>query len=857
MSTLHSTGVLRIRPALAFGLLALGLCGVAARIVAAQSPNARSLPPELAPLVVEHSEETPEPLVEREHAERPPEEIVLTALDYAEPPLPDLLDRHGEVLATSVRGHTVEASPYHLWLVHTPDAILAGLADVLAEHAPRDLEQRLLGTDEYGWRSVETWQLEPAEARALAAWIEAGGPTRYPDMGPLPGLVLEACRPVEGEGEVFFRLRWNPRLLLSAETRRRMDRDLFDDKQVSASSWVRSLSEHLWDLLAGPRERALLARSTAGESVPEGYELVPPPSELARLLADRLPAKPSWRVSTSVPQWQIATSQREWVFEGLVHSRYEKICQSLPIESVEAVRAFLAREHVSGFQIWLRPTSERAYPQSRYALLGRVGWRTDDLTRRHGRWGLEHAAEAVLLRLGLDRTGAIDSFARKVLVRARADDQEYYGSHRLGEAVPRVVTTIDARLQERLSLALERIEEENSTSLTMGIVVDLETRDVLALDWRDPYELGIYAPVQHGFTPGSTFKVVTMALALDAGVVSPDERFDVGTGAFLVPGTRRVVGEAEGFAKGVITASECLARSSNAGMIQIGLMLSPKTWIERTAALGYGLPSGGDLISEGMSGFKGTIGEISRGPTDNIWARARSHTSVCFGDSMSINMLQHVTAIAAIVSDGQVRPLRFVDAVEDGTSRVELPPSEGPRVLKPATSVKVHQMMQLGATEGTGKRIPRPKDLVLATKTGTYEKLAGDVSYHVLGRALAEARASGEAWNGGEAYRRYRGNWDGRRSAYTSSIVAVGNVEGSSRRVLVFMLAEDPLGEEHFGSYVTGDAAVEVLCSALGYDDREARTLAVHDDGRPRLAGVPVPTADELPERPWEGVGRP
>jgi hypothetical protein len=112
-------------------------------------------------------------------------------------------------------------------------------------------------------------------------------------------------------------------------------------------------------------------------------------------------------------------------------------------------------------------------------------------------------------------------------------------------------------------------------------------------------------------------------------------------------------------------------------------------------------------------------------------------------------------------------------------------------------------------------------------------------------------------WNGGEAYREHRGDWDGRRSAYTSSIVAVGNLEGSDRRVLVFMLAEDPLGEEHFGSYVTGDAAVEVLASALGFDDREAERLTVLEDGRPRMSGVYVPTAEELPERPWEAVGRP
>ena len=850
MSGWRTSSLLPQRSMMVFAFIAFGLVAIAFKIVATQEelvPGASS-PVHAASFVR-------------------PQHISIDALEYAEPPLFELAARDGSTLAHSVRGYALEASPYHLWLVHTPARIVAGLADVLGELTPDDLDRALLRTDEFGWRSVDTLPLTRAEADAISAWIAAGGPRAFDDVGPLPGLIVEAYTPAEGEAleSPRYQLRWSPRLLLSEHTRARLDADPLDDDRISAATWARALSRKLWELLEGPRDRALAAWSSANDTPPPGWQLVPPKTGLAKLLDGIVEPKPTWRVSATVPQWQLAESRSEWVFAHLVGCRYTELVEHLPVELVPRVRAFLADEHVGAFQMWLRPTARRSYPATRLGVLGRVGWIDGDFERRHGLWGLEYAAEVALLGEGLPASGTHDRFDRDAFVRSRKKNQEYYRDHGAGDDPPRAVATIDPAIQARMGDALARLEAEHDTSLTMGIVIDLDTRDVLALDWRDPYEFGLIAPFQHSFTPGSTFKLVTMALALEHTSVRPGTTFDVGYGHYRVPGTSRVVGEAEGFATGTISAAMCLAKSSNAGMVQIGHEVPVPVWKQETTRLGYGLAADAPLLPNAWYNPSGIIGERASANDKNVWSKTRSHTSVAFGDSMSTTMVQHVTALCALVHDGELRPLRWLDRLEDGGVVVELEPSVGPRVVSERTVADLRSMMRLGAREGTGRRLARPDGLVLETKTGTYEKLVkGDVSYHAMGadlaRARERAREEGEepAWDSNDAHRRLRGQWVGAKQGYTSSIVVVGHLESDpTRRVLAYVVAEDPRGEARFGSDVTGITAVELVAYALGVDDAEERRRSLVADGRaPRLEAFAVPAVEDLSERPWEEVGR-
>src|SRR4029079_7378541 len=152
---------------------------------------------------------------------------------------------------------------------------------------------------------------------------------------------------------------------------------------------------------------------------------------------------------------------------------------------------------------------------------------------------------------------------------------------------PRVVTTIEIGLQRALRAAIQKTMAVNDPALVMAIAIDVETGDVLAVDAVDQYEMGGFLPTVHTYTPGSTMKVVTMASALQEGVVSPDDTFDAGHGHFVFDG--RPIHEAEGAKdKGVVTAAEGLAYSINAVLVQIGTRMSDTAMRGHLVDLGYG-----------------------------------------------------------------------------------------------------------------------------------------------------------------------------------------------------------------------------------------------------------------------------
>jgi cell division protein FtsI (penicillin-binding protein 3) len=439
---------------------------------------------------------------------------------------------------------------------------------------------------------------------------------------------------------------------------------------------------------------------------------------------------------------------------------------------------------------------------------------------------------------------------------------------------PAVVrTTLDLDLSRRTHAFLEELTAKHNAGLAMAVVLDLKTRDVLALEWVDPYEFHAFAPLVHQFTPGSTFKLVTMGAALDGGYVRPETVFDVGSGGVWTlynnpdgTGRRRVIHEAEGFASGLQTAAQCLARSSNSGMVQIGLRVPVERWKSFTAALGYGTPAMPGLLASWMANPKGQIGEA---PNDGKeWAKLRSHTSVSFGDSISTNLLQHAQALAALIGGGEFLPLNLVAELELNGQRYAPVPPAPERVVSAQTSERLRAMMRLGAEHGTGKDLERPRGLELMTKTGTTHKLFGDVCWHRFGQRWNEARAEQEAareagrepkpFDSGKVHRELRGQFRGNRPCYVSSIAVAGRAPGSDREVLVLVVVDDPHGKDRFGSKVAGPTAVNILCAALGWEapqlngaPRSPAGLVLSDSQVLALDAEPWAAAPDDAYQPW------
>ncbi len=782
--------------------------------------------------------------------------IRATLGNYKEAPRYSIVDAHGVELALSVRRHALEASPFNMWLRHTPErifeALTAALAPELGEEAIERAFAKSFGADAAGEVRVERWPLTHTEALALSDWIANGGPAENGrtlpgfDVVRLKGLAPEREAELGLSGAVFC-LVWKPRVGLSLTTRAAFA-DL-EEKKGAASRWTHLIGNRLYRLFEGPRLREIAANRAVFDAEPDPERRVVPgyftrrgdlqrPPETVRAVARRVRAL--FGVEEQVKHdddWIFTGSRRDWVMDGLLPLRYVSLLDPVDAGRIEALRERLAEEELGVFEMWLQATSERRYPSGQLAAVGRWGWIGD----RYGpQEGLEHAArcaldslEENLVRRGEEefartlQEGTAERLSMQLMFPQGGKARSYYLDDTPDTAPATVETTLDLELSRYLGERLDQLVEEKTAGLAMGIVVDVETREVLALDWREPYGVVPFAPLQHFFTPGSTFKPVTMSLALELGKVRPETVIDVGeTGQFLLrenedgTGRSRWIGEAEGFLRGRRTAAECLAHSSNAGLVQIGLRVPVEEFRSRTALYGYGLPAAPDLLAEGMANLGGHVGE--RGDTGREWMRTRSHASVSFGDSLTTNLLQHATALVSLLDDGQLRPLRFVRAIRHGERRFTMREPAGTPLVSMQTRGELRAMLRLGATEGTGSKLERPEGMVLYSKTGTTEKLAGDVCQHLFGSRLAEdleairAGETDEPADSNALHRELRGNWGGRESCYVSSIAVLAAAPGDDREVFCLLVVDDPHVEGRaFGSRVAGPAAMDILCEAL------------------------------------------
>jgi cell division protein FtsI (penicillin-binding protein 3) len=360
-------------------------------------------------------------------------------------------------------------------------------------------------------------------------------------------------------------------------------------------------------------------------------------------------------------------------------------------------------------------TSTRHYPCGRTAgsLLGFV---TADGV---GGGGLEHSLQAQLA-CGVD---------------GRRDDR-HVGSFRIAATGSPTLLPLDGLHAElTLDVVLQRmVEEELSAACAKlsavwgsAVMLDVATGDILALasvpdlDPSDSRtwtrERQMVRPVQALYAPGSTFKPVMLAAALELGLVQPWERVDCSPARGRIPGRRKLVRDTHP-ASGELDLEQIIVESSNIGMANIITRLVPVDQPKNTAAmaplhailrgLGVGRRTGVPIAAESP----GMLTPLSG------WSRPYTLVSISFGHEVAVTPLQ-MAAIVAALADGRYREPRLLAAFQDGQGgRVELPAAEPVRVFSRATADLVRQYMVAVLEQGqSGKaRVP---GLSVAGKTGT------------------------------------------------------------------------------------------------------------------------------------------
>lgn len=679
----------------------------------------------------------------------------------------EIEDRQGRPLAQFVRRVDLVMSPRSMWQGHTPRRMAEQLSAAMEGFlSPDELLQRFLPDAVNGVIEVESWDLTGTQAVRIADWILRG---RGEDAPSLEG--LQVVR--HPELRAHYRLLWQPEALLSQDTR--------DAQGVAGPiTWTRWIADELARCLYG--EAAIGRRGDV----------------------------------------DLLAKQRRNIWRALVPRASHRCLEGVPAGYALAVQRTLELEGVGTHQMRLELERERIYPSGHFPLLGDWGFAAPEQTEPMPRSGLELLCSRTLADetfAHLPRRSA--AYSWRELRSVHQPVRPYYVDAHEATAEPTVRTTLDVELQRELRRHLQQTVEDQEAVLAMGIVVEVESGAVRALDVVSPFELEGFAPALYQFTPGSTFKVLTMASALEAGVVMPTDEFDVGFGGeYRIDDTHRVIHEAEGHAEGVITARECLAYSMNAGLVQIGLRLEPAYLRGKLEALGY------DQRPELGVGPErpGYIPPLKKG----TWSREYTHASVCFGHEVMTTLTQHAAGLASIARDGLWRPLTLISGVrQEDEHCAPKAPSER-RVFRPEVARTVREMMEFAAVEGTGKKVYR-EGLNLATKTGTTEKVPTEMCAHVYHRALEAARESGVVLSGPQRDALKAVRPDDHRSCYTSSMCILGSLPGEPE-LLVLVVVEEPRSSK-FGSDVAGPAAIGILEEALGLTRRGARPVLNLVDG--------------------------
>lgn len=282
-----------------------------------------------------------------------------------------------------------------------------------------------------------------------------------------------------------------------------------------------------------------------------------------------------------------------------------------------------------------------------------------------------------------------------------------------------VILTLDAGVQHILETELRAATNLYKPASVMGIVVRPRTGEILALanlPTFDPNHPGASPPdhwrnraITDTYEPGSTFKVVAVAAALNDGLVTLQSRIDCEHGYWIFA-KRRLKDD---HPMGIATVEDILARSSNIGTAKLGLAMGKERLHEYIRAFGFGEPTGLGLAGE----VRGILHPHKK------WSQLQA-SRVPIGQGIAVTPLQMVMAMAAIANEGRLMQPYLVDRLVDAEGRVVL--RNGPRVVRQviepsAARDVVTALKKVASVDGTAKRAIL-EHYTVAGKTGTAER---------------------------------------------------------------------------------------------------------------------------------------
>jgi cell division protein FtsI (penicillin-binding protein 3) len=275
--------------------------------------------------------------------------------------------------------------------------------------------------------------------------------------------------------------------------------------------------------------------------------------------------------------------------------------------------------------------------------------------------------------------------------------------------------TLDTTTQSVLERELRRTVERTGARSASGLFMDPRTGDILAMGCWPGFDPGRYAASEWGARrnrivtdrnePGSTFKVVTVAAALEEGLATPSTLLESSLEMSLAGGSPLHDKEDYGW----VTVEETIAQSINTATARLARRVGRNRLYEYARAFGFGCITGIDLPGE----VSGTL----RRPAD--WS-GRSLESIAIGQEVSVTMVQLACAYSSIANGGLLMKPRIVREVRapNGSLVRSFRPRAVRRVISRSTAESLTAMLAAVVCEGTGTEAAIP-GLRVCGKTGT------------------------------------------------------------------------------------------------------------------------------------------
>lgn len=287
----------------------------------------------------------------------------------------------------------------------------------------------------------------------------------------------------------------------------------------------------------------------------------------------------------------------------------------------------------------------------------------------------------------------------------------------------KVQLTIDVEIQQVVERELAQAMTKYDADQALAIVMNPNTGEILALSSFPSYdpsnftevESSIYnrnLPVWMTYEPGSTFKIITLASAIEEKVVDLKKEKFYDPGYVMVEGARLRCWKREGHKDE--TFLEVVENSCNPGFVELGRRVGPEKLMGYIKKFGFGETTGSNIAGEATGIL---FSEKNYGPVE--------HATTSFGQGISVTPIQQAQAVAAVINGGKLYTPYVVSEVIDSKSKKTImknEPTVKRTVISEETSKTVREALESVVANGSG-RLAYRDGLRIGGKTGTAQKV--------------------------------------------------------------------------------------------------------------------------------------